>query len=73
MDNVKRQNFKRIAANRVAKIVDLISKLHNLINPSFYEYDDQEIDDMFESIKNELTKQQEIFMEERKKARKKKL
>ena len=39
--SVKSDNFKRISDNRVKKINDLISKLHNLINPSFYEYDDE--------------------------------
>lgn len=69
--NTKQANFKRIADNRTSKIVDLISKLHNLTNSSFYEYTDQQIDDMFKTIQKELDKQKNIFLSERKKDKKK--
>ncbi len=68
--NVKKDNFKRISESRVKKINDLISKLHNLINPSFYEYSDQEIDKMFEDIQKELDKQKAIFVNDRNKKNK---
>lgn len=61
METVKQQNFKRIAENRTEKIVDLISKLHNLSNSSFYEYTDEQIDKMFDVIQKELDKQKEEF------------
>lgn len=61
MSNVKQDNFKRIANNRVNKIVDLISKLHNLSNSSFYEYTDEQIDKLFEVIQRELDKQKDEF------------
>lgn len=61
MSNVKQDNFKRIADNRVNKIVDLISKLHNLSNSSFYEYTDEQIDKLFEVIQRELDKQKDEF------------
>ena len=61
METVKQQNFKRIAENRTEKIVDLISKLHNLSNSSFYEYSDEQIDKMFDIIQKELDKQKEEF------------
>ena len=67
MNNVKRENFKRIADNRVNKIVDLISKLHNLSNTSFYEYTDEQIDEMFNLIQNELDKQRQLFDNDKKK------
>ena len=69
--NTKQKNFKRIADNRTSKIVDLISKLHNLTNSSFYEYTDEQIDDMFKIIQKELDKQKNIFLSERKKDKKK--
>ena len=68
--NTKQENFKRIADNRTSKIVDLISKLHNLTNSSFYEYTDEQIDDMFKAIQKELDKQKNIFISERKKDKK---
>lgn len=61
MSNAKQDNFKRIADNRVNKIVDLISKLHNLSNSSFYEYTDEQIDRLFEVIQRELDKQKDDF------------
>lgn len=69
--SVKSDNFKRISENRIKKINDLISKLHNLINPSFYEYTDEQIDSMFKEIQNELDKQKEIFEKEKNKGKKK--
>ena len=70
MNNVKQENFKRIADNRVNKIVDLISKLHNLSNTSFYEYTDNQINEMFNLIQNELDKQKQLFDNDKKKDQK---
>ncbi|HIT21453.1 MAG TPA: hypothetical protein IAB56_00580 [Candidatus Scybalousia intestinigallinarum] len=70
MNNIKQENFKRIANNRVNKIVDLISKLHNLSNTSFYEYTDDQIDEIFNLIQNELDKQKELFDKDKKKGQK---
>lgn len=70
MNNVKQENFKRIADNRVNKIVDLISKLHNLSNTSFYEYTDEQINEMFNLIQNELDKQRQLFDNDKKKEQK---
>lgn len=70
MNNIKQENFKRIANNRVNKIVDLISKLHNLSNTSFYEYTDDQIKEIFNLIQNELDKQKELFDKDKKKGQK---
>ena len=70
MNNIKQENFKRIANNRVNKIVDLISKLHNLSNTSFYEYTDAQINEIFNLIQNELDKQKELFDKDKKKGQK---
>ncbi len=69
--SIKGDNFKRISENRIKKINELISKLHNLNNPSFYEYTDEQIDSIFEEIQNELDKQKEIFEKEKNKGKKK--
>ena len=63
------KNFKRIAENRVSKIIDLISKLHNLSNTSFYEYTDEQIDKIFDSIQIELDKQKSEFKKQKNKKR----
>lgn len=61
MDTVKQQNFKRIAENRTEKIVNMISKLQNLSNSSFYDYTDDQIDKIFDIIQKELDKQKQEF------------
>lgn len=71
MNNVKQDNFKRIADNRVNKIVNLISKLHNLSNTSFYEYTEEQIEEIFSMIQNELDKQRQLFSNDKKKEHKK--
>lgn len=70
MNAIKQENFKRIADNRVNKIVDLISKLHNLSNTSFYEYTEEQISEMFNIIEKELEKQKQLFANDKKKERK---
>ncbi len=71
MNTIKQDNFKRISDNRVNKIVDLISKLHNLSNTSFYEYSDEQIENIFSLIQSELDKQKELFDYEKNKTKKK--
>lgn len=59
--NAKQENFKRIAESRVNKIIDMISKLENLNNTSFYEYSDEQMENIFNAIQKELNKQKELF------------
>ena len=70
MEN-KKNNFKRIAENRVNKIIDMIGLLGNLSNSSFYEYTDEQIEAIFNAIENELEKQKQKFFK-KKDGRKKK-
>ena len=59
--NAKQENFKRIAESRVNKIIEMISKLENLNNTSFYEYSDEQMNNVFNAIQKELDKQKEMF------------
>ena len=68
--SVKSENFERISENRISKIVTLISKLSNLMNPSFYEYTDKQIDEMFDRIQKELDKSKKEFKENSKRKHK---
>lgn len=68
--DTKKENFKRIAENRTNKIIELISKLHNLSNSSFYEYTEDQIDSIFNAIQEELDKQREEFRKDNKKEKK---
>ncbi len=69
MDN-KKDNFKRIAEKRTNKIIESISKLHNLTNTYFYEYTDEQIEAIFEAIQEELDNQKKIFEDNKKKEKK---
>ena len=70
MSNVKKDNFKRIAENRVNKIIDMISKLENLNNTSFYEYTDEQMENIFKTIQKELDRQKKLFVKNKKKKKK---
>lgn len=69
MEN-KKENFVRIAENRTNKIVEMISKLSNLANTSFYEYTDEQIENIFNAIQSELDKQKKFFANNSKKEKK---
>lgn len=63
----KEENFKRIAENRINKIIEMISKLSNLSNPYYYEYSDEQVEKMFMAIQRELDKQKKEFDNAKKK------
>jgi CHASE1-domain containing sensor protein len=54
MSNVKQDNFKRMAEARTNKIIDMIDLLGNLCNSSYYEYSDSQVEEIFNTIQNEL-------------------
>ena len=59
--NDKKENFKRISENRKYKIIDMISKLHNLTNTAFYEYNEEDINNLFDPIRNALDEERSRF------------
>lgn len=61
--DIKKENFKRIAESRTNKIIDMISLLGNLSNKSFYDYSDEQINAIFDTIQLELDKQRLKFQE----------
>ena len=44
----------------------MISKLENLNNTSFYEYSDEQMENIFKAIQKELDKQKELFKKTKK-------
>lgn len=70
MDN-KKENFKRIAENRVNKILTLYKQLENLSNTSFYEYTNDQIEKIFETLEEELKTTKEKLIKENKEKGKK--
>ena len=65
MEN-KKENFKRIAENRVNKILVLYKQLENLSNTSFYEYTNDQIEKIFEILESELKTTKEKLIKENK-------
>jgi len=69
MTTEKQANFKRIAEARTNKIIELISKLHNLSNASYYEYEKGQVDAIFNAIQKELDHQRDLFNKDSKKTK----
>ncbi|NCD06976.1 MAG: hypothetical protein EOL97_12730 [Spirochaetia bacterium] len=61
MSTNRKQNFIRIAEARTNKIINYIELLGNLSNQSYYEYNDKQIETIFDAIQNELDKQRSKF------------
>lgn len=60
--NEKRENFKRISENRRERILDIVNKLHNLTNKSFYDYTEEDVSELFDPIEEALEKERSLFM-----------
>ena len=57
----KRDKFIRLGENRTNKIIDMIRLLGNCSNKSNYEFDDKDVNLIFETIKKELNDAREKF------------
>ena len=68
--NNKQQNFIRISTNRVEKITVMISQLSNLTNTSFYEYTNEQIEDMFSQIESATAKVKTTLLNNKKREKK---
>jgi hypothetical protein len=69
----RKENFIRIAENRTNKIISLIQLLGNLKNKSFYDYSEEQVKQIFESIEAELETQKKFFFEKESRTNKFKL
>ena len=69
----RKENFIRIAENRTNKIISLIQLLGNLKNKSFYDYSEEQVKQIFESIETELETQKKLFFEKENRTNKFKL
>jgi hypothetical protein len=57
--------FERIATRRVQEIINKIQTLGNCSNKSFYDYQQWQVEKIFESIREELRKAQARFVFEK--------
>jgi len=62
MSETKRERFIRIAEARTNKILDTLRLLSNCSNKSNYEYDDEDIKQIFGAIDKEVKETKNAFL-----------
>ncbi len=63
MKETKSERFARIAENRTNRIIDLIRILGNCSNKANYEYNEEDIQKIFQTIEKELKSVKKTFKE----------
>lgn len=64
----KRKRFTKVATNRVQKIIDYLNLLQNCSNRNNYEYDEEDVNHMFEEIGKALREAKSVYVNEMNKA-----
>lgn len=54
MEETRRQRFKRLANQRVNKVLNQLRVLGNLANKSYYDYNEDDINKMFRAVDTQL-------------------
>lgn len=62
MAETKRSRFVRIAENRTNKILDMLRLLANCANKSNYEYDEDDVKQIFAAIEKEVKATKNAFL-----------
>ena len=62
MAETKRERFVRIVENRTNKILDMLRLLANCANKSNYEYDEEDIKQIFAAIDKEVKSTKNAFL-----------
>lgn len=63
-ENNRRKRFTKVAGNRVQKIIDYLKLLQNCSNRRNYEYDEEDVNHMFEEISKILRETKAIYTNE---------
>lgn len=63
-ENNRRSRFTKVASNRVQKIIDYLNLLQNCSNRRNYEYDEEDVNHMFEEISKVLKEAKAVFANE---------
>lgn len=58
----KRERFVRVAESRTNKVIDMLRLLSNCANSSNYEYDDDDVKQIFTAIEKEVKAAKNAFM-----------
>lgn len=62
MADSKRTRFVKIAENRTNKIIDMLRLLANCSNKSNYEYDEEDVKQIFTAIEKEVKSTKNAFL-----------
>lgn len=62
MEDSKRARFVKIAENRTNKIIDMLRLLANCSNKSNYEYNEDDVKQIFTAIEKELKNTKNAFL-----------
>lgn len=63
-EDLKRSNFTRIAARRVQRVIDYINHLQECSDRNRYEYDEDDVQYMFDEMNKALNDSKTVFMKE---------
>jgi hypothetical protein len=55
LGNVKRENFVRLAESRVTRAIESLRIIGNLSNRSNYEYDEEDVKKIINTLQDEIT------------------
>ena len=66
-DNKKHENFRRLAVQRTNALLQRLRVLGNCANRQLYEYEDAEVNKMFNAIEKELRATKAKFLNSREK------
>ena len=63
-ENPRRKRFTKVATNRVQKIIDYLNLLQNCSNRRNYDYDEEDVNHMFEEISKALREAKAVYANE---------
>ena len=63
-ESAKRLRFTKVASTRVSKVINYLNLLQNCSNRSNYEYDADDVDQMFSEITKALKDAKNVYLNE---------
>ena len=63
-ENNRRKRFTKVAGNRVQKVIDYLKLLQNCSNRRNYDYDEEDVNHMFEEISRVLKETKSVYKTE---------
>lgn len=64
VESNKRARFKKVASTRVSKVINYLNLLQNCSNRSNYEYDADDVEQMFSEIAKTLKDTKNVYLNE---------